>query len=102
MMARCRSVSTSPNHARLASHNVYDLALLPRPGLPLLATVSTGAGNDARVGCRMVMIGIEAVTDTALEKIGKRLTGGDRRTRRRGLPQPRHGRARHVRGRPRR
>ena len=49
MPLRVRFVEPRP-----AGRNVYDLTLLPRLGLPLLATLLNAAGHDARVWCEVL------------------------------------------------
>ncbi len=63
---------------RPAGHNVYDLALLPRLGLPLMGKMLTDAGHDVRVYCEMLspvdledclhadLVGISSTTATSL------------------------------------
>ena len=62
---------------RPAGHNVYDLALLPRLGLPLMGRMLADAGHDVRVYCEMLspvdledclradLVGISSTTATA-------------------------------------
>ena len=62
---------------RPAGHNVYDLALLPRLGLPLMGKMLTDAGHDVRVYCEMLapvdledclradLVGISSTTSTS-------------------------------------
>ena len=62
---------------RPAGHNVYDLARLPRLGLPLMARMLADAGHDARVFCEVLsavdlgeclgadLVGISSTTATA-------------------------------------
>ncbi len=62
---------------RPAGHNVYDLALLPRLGLPLMGKMLTDAGHDVRVYCEMLapvdledclradLVGISSTTATS-------------------------------------
>jgi hypothetical protein len=39
---------------RPAGHNVYELALRPRLGLPLMGRMLADAGHDVRVYCEML------------------------------------------------
>ncbi len=62
---------------RPAGHNVYDLALLPRLGLPLMGRVLAEAGHDVRIYCEVLspvdladclaadLVGISSTTATA-------------------------------------
>ena len=62
---------------RPAGHNVYDLAHLPRLGLPLMARMLADGGHDARVFCEVLspvdlgeclgadLVGISSTTATA-------------------------------------
>ncbi len=62
---------------RPAGHNVYDLALLPRLGLPLMGKLLVGAGHDVRIYCEVLsavdladlltadLVGISSTTATA-------------------------------------
>ncbi len=72
MTLRIRFVEPRP-----AGRNVYDLTLLPRLGLPLLATILADAGHDTRVWCDVLspvdledcmgadLVGISTTTATA-------------------------------------
>jgi hypothetical protein len=62
---------------RPPGHHVYDRVLLPRLGLPLIATMLAGAGHEAAVYCEMLspvdlsaclaadLTGISSTTSTA-------------------------------------
>src|SRR5579875_597246 len=62
---------------RPAGHNVYDLALLPRLGLPLMGRLLADAGHDVRIYCEVLapvdledclradLVGISSTTATA-------------------------------------
>ena len=69
---RIRLVEPQP-----VGHNVYNLALLPRLGLPLMGKMLTDAGHDVRVYCEMLspvdledclradLVGISSTTSTS-------------------------------------
>ena len=71
MSLRIRLVEPRP-----PGHHVYDSVLLPRLGLPLIATMLAGAGHDATVSCEVLapvdlsaclhadLVGISATTST--------------------------------------
>jgi radical SAM superfamily enzyme YgiQ (UPF0313 family) len=71
-MMRIRFVEPRP-----PSHHVYDLALLPRLGLPLMATMLRAQGHDVAVACEVLapidlqalleadLVGISSTTATA-------------------------------------
>ncbi|MDA8291038.1 MAG: cobalamin-dependent protein [Actinomycetota bacterium] len=62
---------------RPAGHNVYDLVLLPRLGLPLMGSMLVGLGHDVRVYCEVLspvdlgeclsadLVGISSTTATS-------------------------------------
>ena len=62
---------------RPAGHNVYDLARLPRLGLPLIGKILVDAGHDVRIYCELLdpidlqqclnadLVGISSTTATA-------------------------------------
>ena len=72
MAMRIRLVEPRP-----AGHNVYDFAMLPRLGLPLIATMLGAAGHDAHSYCELLgpvdlgdlldadLVGISSTTSTA-------------------------------------
>ncbi|MGO9150650.1 MAG: B12-binding domain-containing radical SAM protein, partial [Acidimicrobiales bacterium] len=49
MRLRIRLVEPRP-----AGHNVYDRALLPRLGLPLMAKMLAESGHDVRIYCEIL------------------------------------------------
>ncbi len=73
MTLRIRLVEPRP-----ADHNVYDMALLPRLGLPLMGRLLAEAGHDVRIYCEVLetpdlddclgadLVGISSTTSTSL------------------------------------